>query len=265
MKKTNPKEKNEDFFIITNIAKEVLSDYNFSIYIIGSIAYGDFIKGVSDIDFMLIFEEELNENIFSAIKKFVKILKESTDTKFDAVFLSENQVDIGKNQENKVIYYNDAMLRYDNNCGNISPVNWLELKTIGIKLCGKDISLNINTTIDDVLDYAYENINSYWVNCSHKLADLNFILTEEEVAWCVLGISRLIYVIENKKLCSKTVAGLYAKERFGNQYEDIIDSALLVRQNKPIIIDSSYKEKISSYLNMCINIYNVKYNKIESL
>jgi Domain of unknown function (DUF4111) len=82
-----------------------------------------------------------------------------------------------------------------------------------------------------LLAFTYANLSSYWAGIAGVLdAAPADAVTPEDVAWCVLGISRLHHLLATGSMTSKSAAGRHALAVFDSRWRPIVSEALRARE-----------------------------------
>ena len=114
---------------------------------------------------------------------------------------------------------------------DVNPVTWHELAWHGITIRGPRLAdVRIWTDPKVLREYTHGNLEAYWAN---EVEQLKRFPTEgatpENVAWFVLGTARLHHLLATDRLTSKNGAGHYAIEAFGEQWRPLVSEALAFR------------------------------------
>ncbi len=114
---------------------------------------------------------------------------------------------------------------------DVHPVTWHELAHHGVTVRGPELpEVEIWTDDAALRRYTHENLGSYWRGQADALAQFPAEAGKPDIAaWCVLGVSRLHHLLATGELTSKTGAGRYAVEAFGEPWRQIVTEALAVR------------------------------------
>ena len=115
---------------------------------------------------------------------------------------------------------------------DVQPVTWHEVVHHGLTVRGPEPgTLGIWTDEQVLREYTHDNLRSYWaaeVDQLRKFPDE--AARPDIVAWFVLGVSRLHHLLATGRLTSKTGAGRYALERFGERWRPIVAEAIVYRE-----------------------------------
>jgi hypothetical protein len=110
-------------------------------------------------------------------------------------------------------------------------VTWHELARHGVTVHGPALAeVEVWTDDAELRRYTHDNLGSYWREQADALAQFPAEAGKPDiVSWCVLGVSRLHHLLATGELTSKTGAGRYAVEAFGERWRLIVTEALAVR------------------------------------
>ncbi|UOQ44760.1 DUF4111 domain-containing protein [Halobacillus salinarum] len=70
------------------------------------------------------------------------------------------------------------------------------------------------------------HINDYWPSYLERMKDRE--LTEEDMVWVTSGITRILYTLSQKEICSKEKALQWGKAAF-HDYSELLNHALELR------------------------------------
>ncbi|QPQ30585.1 aminoglycoside adenylyltransferase domain-containing protein [Lysinibacillus sp. JNUCC 51] len=218
-------------------------------YLHGSIALDAYIDGSSDIDFIAVVNRSLTEEDVKVISNLHKELNQKyKEIGMDGSYLLV--ADVGKKQsevknclkvnEGKTIWGKD----------DINPITWWILKNKGITIIGPDIAI-FNFSLDERVlgDYVLENMNSYWSNRLKKIKKYKAFLipnnlVDLEVEWSITGILRQFYTLQEQDIVSKVDACKYALHHLPEEFHNIINEAISIREGSNIRYCNSKKQRI---------------------
>jgi predicted nucleotidyltransferase len=219
---------------VTNVIQPVLKSNVIGIYLTGSAVLGDWHYGKSDIDLTVIVNNPISNENAATLKNQMKRL----ESKYQNIKLEIQYIPIpilGKYKEDvePILAYHDK--RHSISYFNFNSVTWYSLKEYGVAIFGKPVDeLNLKTTKDELSSYVYENVNSYWAMwaaSAAKVLSLKGILsfTDWAVEWCVCGISRMYYTLQEKDITSKRGAVEYMMDKVPQKYQQILKEAQSIR------------------------------------
>jgi len=210
-----------------------LPDFAQAVYVHGSIALDAFDEQRSDIDTLVVINRRASED---DIQKLTAIHK-SIASQCPRWLLECSYVQAGDpgQPESAIqphpIYHDnvlDAAGHFDT-----SPVTWWLLKNKGIAVLGSNPQqLPFEADWDAVVSYMRENINSYWASFTTQPSRMIRSLSDDGVAWIVLGVLRQYYSFKEKDITSKVGAGEYALKMLPVEWHGLIQDALDIRQGR---------------------------------
>ncbi|MFJ5565729.1 aminoglycoside adenylyltransferase domain-containing protein [Lysinibacillus xylanilyticus] len=218
-------------------------------YLHGSIALDAYINGSSDIDFIAVVNRSLTEEDVKVISNLHKELNQKyKDTGMDGSYLLV--ADVGKKQSEvkSCLKVNEGKTKWGKY--DINPITWWILKNKGITILGQDVATYSFSVDERVLgDYVLENMNSYWSNRLKKIKKYKAFLipnklVDLEVEWSVTGILRQFYTLQEQAIVSKVDACKYALHHLPEEFHNIINEAISIREGSKIRYCNSKKQRI---------------------
>ena len=113
----------------------------------------------------------------------------------------------------------------------VSPVSWHELARHGVTVRGPRLDqVDVWTDQQALRAYTHANLAEYWAG---EVSGLRRFPAEaarpDVVAWFVLGVPRLHHLLATDRLTSKDGAGRHAVEAFGERWRPLVAEALAYR------------------------------------
>lgn len=114
---------------------------------------------------------------------------------------------------------------------DVNPVTWHQLAWHGVHVRGPQLAdVDVWTDTRALQEFTHGNLQGYWAG---SLSELSRFPAEaarpDVVAWFVLGVPRLHHVLTTGRLTSKDGAGRYAVETFGERWRPLVTEALAYR------------------------------------
>ncbi len=201
------------------------------LYFHGSLGFGEWYDGRSDIDYVAVTGRRLGEPSAGILREVhAQVGEMFPRPPFDGFHLTWDDLerspyvcpDVPCTQGG---YFHEAA-RLD-----VHPVTWHELARHGVSVRGPDLDEVDIWTDDQVLrQYTRDNLHDYWLGEVAALRRFPDEAAEPDVvAWFVLGVARLHHVLSRNALTSKTGAGRYALEEFGARWQPVVAEALAIR------------------------------------
>jgi hypothetical protein len=194
------------------------------IYLVGSLALGDFRSGQSDIDFIAIANPTADMIPVADVHR--TIAAAHPEIHCDGVYLRSGELALppagtgpSARQGNVVFASGDER----------HAVTWLTLLRHGITVRGNHPS-SAWIAADEFAAAAYSrsNLRSYWQPWIDQRRSLEG-LDDWSVVWGCLGVARLHAAVAKREMLSKSDGGRYALEHFP-QHRSIVGEALRVRE-----------------------------------
>jgi hypothetical protein len=202
------------------------------LYLRGSLGFGEYFPGQSDIDFTAVLAERPGADQLDALASaHAAVFAECPAPHFDGFHLLRADL-AGRPEECP-----DLPCMFDGSFRpagrfDVNPVSWHELARRAVVIRGPAVTDATVWTDDEALQaYSHRNLTSYWAGVGEQLrAVADAAVTPWAVAWCVLGVSRLHHLLATGALTSKSGAGRYALTAFGPRWQPIVREALRVRE-----------------------------------
>lgn len=229
---------------------ELLGKQLISLYLTGSLTYGDFDPGSSDIDFLAVLTKELSgeqlhditglhERIGKADPRWAKRLEGSYIT-LDMIAT--------KNRPEKARPYVNAGVIHHYRYGNEWTVNLYALQECGVALVGPlPQQIFPHVDIRDVRAASRQDLIEEWLP---KLADPDaFHLpgydSDHLRAYAALTMCRILHRATHDGVASKRVASQWVKETYGAPWRSLVEQAENWRHGKAMATDQEVKEFIA--------------------
>lgn len=209
------------------------------LYLVGSVALGDFRPRGSDVDFVAVTAAPADATALASLARAHAALNARwRRPPFEGIYLTWHDLVRDPAACGPVPYAHDRRFvpagRFE-----LSPVTWATLARHGVRIRGPRAG-SVGIWDDPaVLDgWTRENLDAYWrpwlarvgrLASRDGLASLGPWATE----WGVLGVTRLHYTLASGEITSKYGAGLYAMRRFPLRWHRVIVEALRIRRGDP--------------------------------
>jgi hypothetical protein len=114
---------------------------------------------------------------------------------------------------------------------DVNPVTWHELAWHGVHVRGPRLEdVDVWTDTQALQEHSHRNLQEYWAGQLELLARFPDEGAKPDlVAWFVLGVPRLHHVLETGRLTSKDGAGRHAVATFGERWRPVVAEALTYR------------------------------------
>jgi hypothetical protein len=201
------------------------------LYLHGSIGFGEWHAGRSDVDFVAVTRERPTAREVARLDAVHERLGSTfPHPSYDGFYVT--WADLARPSDDcpdvPCILAGDfrEAFRYD-----VSPVTWHELAWHGLTLRGPDLAdVDVWTDLPALRRFTHDNLSSYWEPHVRELATFpDEAARADLVAWFALGIPRLHHLLATNRLTSKSGAGEHALEAFGEQWRILLAEALSYR------------------------------------
>lgn len=213
--------------IISQRYSEILSSNLVGIYIHGSIAFGCFNWDKSDIDFLVVVNEEISQKTKLCLLEVLESLRKHSPPKGleMSVVLKKFCIDFKYPTPYELHFSNGLLERYldnplllcDNNLKTDKDLaaHFTIIKQVGIVLCG--------LPIDDV--FGEVPMEKYIDSIKYDIENARIEILKNPV-YIVLNLCRVNSYIKDKLILSKEQGGKWGLNNLPKQYYDIIAQAL---------------------------------------
>ena len=217
--------------LFLSLADEALPGLVEGLYLHGSLGFGEWYDGRSDVDFVAVLGRRPDDATVARLKEVHEgvsstFQRPSFDgfhvTWSDLALPPESCPDVPSTQGG--YFHEEARL-------DVHPVTWHELARHGVALRGPALA-DVDIWTDDAAlrRYTHDNLATYWRETADSLARFPAEAGKPDlVSWCVLGVCRLHHLLATGALTSKTGAGRYAMTRFGERWRPVLTEALALR------------------------------------
>ncbi len=209
--------------------KEIFLDEKIvGVYVYGSIALGAFHIETSDVDFVTVISDSVNEAEKQQLVELHKKLSSSTlGKRMDGMYIP--LADLGKYNDEMNEYVYCAEGKADIGYWDINAVTWWTLKNQGITVIGKEAEdLPFQIKWDDVVNTMKYNVEHYW---SEKVNRPYLFFIEEWVESAVVTMGRILYTLDYKTIVSKDRGFQYLLERSVKEWEPLLKEVERMRHN----------------------------------
>ncbi|HSE10551.1 MAG TPA: aminoglycoside adenylyltransferase domain-containing protein [Nocardioidaceae bacterium] len=201
------------------------------LYLHGSLGFGEWYDGRSDIDYVAVLGERPDTATVNCLREIHdEVATTFQRPPFDGFHLTWEDL-MRPPSHCPDLPCTQAGLFHEAERLDVHPVTWHELARHGVTVRGPELSdVEIWTDAAELRRYTRDNLATYWRGQADALAQFPAEAGKPDiVAWCVLGVSRLHHLLATGELTSKTGAGRYAVEAFGERWRLLVTEALAVR------------------------------------
>lgn len=243
----NPNEENsvltpflEVNIVLQDLLKDVqriLDGHLVGMYLEGSLANGDFDQD-SDIDFVVVTDEDVSENIFSALyvlHERLNLLDTYWSTNLEGSYISQYalrrydpkhsnhpNIERGFGERLKMVHNDETW-----------NIHRYILRKCGITIIGPAPITLIDPISPDELRQAMLPALHNWA--TQILNNPNEIAHQGYQSYTALSLCRIIYTLELGDIVSKRKAATWVKETQGENWNELIDRAWIGRHNPQLL------------------------------
>jgi hypothetical protein len=202
------------------------------LYLHGSLAFGEYFPGASDVDFVAVLSARPDDaQVAGLAAAHWDVQAAFTRPRFDGVHLVDADLRKPPDACPDVPCIMEGSFQPAGRF-SVNPVTWHELAWHGITVHGPMLADGrVWTDRAALRSFTYANLTSYWAPVAAQLrAAPPEAITPDSVAWCVLGVSRLHYLLTTGSMTSKSGAGRYGLAAFGPRWKPILAEALRARE-----------------------------------
>ena len=204
------------------------------LYLRGSLGFGEWYDGRSDVDFAAVTAERPTQQQLRVLRDLhVRVGETFTRPPFDGFYVT--WADLARPSYDcpdvACILAGDWR---DEGHFDVCPVSWHELAWHGVHVRGPRLEdVEIWTDRQALMAYSHRNLAEYWAPSLEQLkAAVPDRLDEFEpwiVPWFVTGVPRLHHVLATGRLTSKDGAAHHAVAVFGERWRPLVAEALAYR------------------------------------
>ena len=225
--------------IVTQLIKGISSfapDLITGVYLTGSVALNDFHPEKSDIDFVITCRRLPDKQEYINLKKLHRqVQKQFPKPDLSGCYVAHDNLQANGISPIPVLSWHEGSLRYQTL--EMASIVLYELKTIAITLAGIDAGkLEINIAQEQINDFMYENINSYWKKWIKQHAawhskKILLFLFPRFTEWVVLGLARMYCTLLSGDIVSKAAAGNFCMQRLPDEFLPVLQQAMQIRKD----------------------------------
>ena len=217
------------------------------VYVVGSVALGDWQPDTSDIDIIAITAEPADEEMAGALRTahavFVERCPEPT---VDGPFLAWGDLTLSPQGATRP-WTLQSQFHHDAECFELNPVTWYTLATYGVRVRGPEpADLQIPVEREAMFRFVVDNARSYWGVVHEQFKAATSELGESDTlpssvpAWCLLGTCRMLYTASTGDVTSKSGAGLWVAEVVGEGHRAACEMAVELRAQpeQPVTLEA---------------------------
>lgn len=247
-KLTHYEDVNQVLELLTVGLKRLLDKQLAGLYLTGSLTYGDFDKGSSDIDFLAILTRPLTSKQLEAVRQLHQHIGEAVPlwkSRLEGSYITTEMIKTKDRPEEARPYVNGGkvnLYKY----GNEWTINLYALQETGVAIFGSQPHEVLpSVTIEDVREASRRDLVDDWQS---KLDDPNAFSPDDYdgnhvKAYAVLTMCRILHRAKNDGIASKRVASEWVKHTY-KQWNSLVTKAELWQHGKEMGSDNEVKDFI---------------------
>lgn len=206
-----------------------------SLYLVGSIALGDYRPGRSDVDFIAVVQKGLSEDEITALEHVHSALQSDHPmTPFDGFYMT--WPDLAHNPEEIEAAPSILHGKFDRSPSfEANPSTWVTLRNHPLAVRGPAVP-RVWHDAGVVRRWNAGNLSSYWRGLAEQARNATMPVTDgimdQVVGWCVPGVTRLHYTIMTGDTTSKAGASRYALDTFPVRWHAVLEEAQALRDGR---------------------------------
>ena len=222
-----------------------------ALYVYGSAVYDDLHMGYSDLDFLAIISDELNEEISSKLREYRHIIKTSNNPYYkmlEGEFISYKA--LTNPIESNSISWGGSGERLNSNY-EISGFSLKGLIDNGVLVYGEDIKKQLPYPTDEIILAQIDNlINTIRIHAVSTSDDVH------SVDWLFL-ICQSIYWLKTKEITCKTKATQWVIDKCNFDFNSTLLRALSLRHTPELVNQADIKQWLLNLGNIIQKACNI--------
>ncbi|HEY7021687.1 MAG TPA: aminoglycoside adenylyltransferase domain-containing protein [Ktedonobacterales bacterium] len=220
------------------------------LYLTGSLTYGDFDPGRSDIDFLAVLSDELSGNQLDAVTALHERIGAAIPhwaKRLEGSYITKEMIET-KARPDKARPYVNAGEIHHYPYGNEWTINLYALQECGVALMGPaPQALFPHVSIEDVRAASRQDLIEEWLP---KLDDPDAFQqagydSDHLKAYAVLTMCRVLHRAKHDGAASKRVASRWVKETYGEPWRSLVEQAEFWQHGKEMSTDRELKDLIA--------------------
>ncbi len=217
---------NEVLHALTTGIQGVLDDTLIGVYLFGSLTYGDFDRGRSDIDLVTIITRPVSPETLALIARLHQRVEQQHvgwARRVECSYVPMAMLtEVLPPKDPRPYYGGEGVLYPEAPYGNEWIINNYLLREHGIALIGPDCRTLIPPI--DMVDVQIASLRDLFTEWEPKLADPGWLDNSHYQSYLVLNLCRILYTVLAGSAGSKSIAARWVRTNFG-QWKVLIDTA----------------------------------------
>jgi hypothetical protein len=208
----------------------ILGSQFVGMYLYGSLALGDFDPGTSDIDFIVVTQNEITDADYAPLAEMHEQFDQSGSTwakRIEAAYIPQQALYQPSPTSEKYPQVEKGTKLFKAPLENGWCFQLHTLRTYGVVVAGPDPQ-DITGLVDlSSMRQAVLAIAGGWLEQSRKDPEwLEWVRLKEAQSFVVLTLCRMLYSLETGDVASKPAAARWAKQFLDQDWADLVDRAL---------------------------------------
>jgi hypothetical protein len=205
----------------------ILGDNLAGFYLTGSLTYGDFDRGSSDIDYLVVMQREIDASQRAALKRLhagIAARHPEWRERIEGSYVTRDMLASVRPPKRGRPYVNQgAFWDPDPPYGNEWLINLYALRQCGIALIGPPADRMFPPVdVREVREASRRDLLEEWLP---QLDDPSFPPDAHHEAYVTLTMCRILHRAHHDEIASKRVATAWVKERYGDPWRSLVERA----------------------------------------
>jgi len=217
---------NEIIATLTQEVHGILGDELVGLYLMGSLTYDDFNPERSDIDLLVATKSALSKEKLDEIEAMHARTGEANEKWTKRIECSYVPIEMLENilpPKTPRPYIGEGVFYTKAPYGNEWLINQYLLYKHGIPLVGPDFKELVNPI--DIKEVQKACVRDLFQEWEPKIKDSKYLQNSHYQSYVVLNLCRILYTVMCGEVVSKKVSSSWAKEEFGSEWGDLIQTA----------------------------------------
>lgn len=228
---------------------ELFKNQLIGLYLTGSLTYGDFDHGSSDIDFLAVTDSGLSDEQLQLLKALHERIGEAVPfwaKRLEGSYITQDMLTYKERPEAKRPYVNGGKI-HQYQYGNEWTINLYALQECGLAIIGPEPNdIFPNVTIDDVRAASKQDLVDDWLPKLENPEAFNNPGYDSNhlKAYAVLTMCRILHRAKNDNIASKRVSSAWVKKTYGEPWRDLVGKAEQWQYGRQMSSDNEVKDFI---------------------
>lgn len=222
------------------------------VYITGSLSYGGFIRGRSDLDLLVVLHKPVTQEEMDLIKKMhIQIEKDNEKWKnrIECSYIPQDMLGNMLPPKSPRPYIGEGRFYPKAFYGNEWIINNYLLYKHGITLFGPDFNTLLKKV--DIKDVQKASIRDLFKEWEPKLKDDEWLDNPHYQSYIVLNLCRILFTVLQEKVASKNISASWVKKEFP-RWKKLIEHAEKWSYGKVM----NFREQTKAFINFAIDQVN---------